>query len=70
MLNTEEMIEDVLIAIKAAEAMATRDNLAYAIMMDLSVKPAHSVEARGVLEVVRPKEGPRWRSASSTILNR
>lgn len=63
MMNTTEMVEDILIAISAAEAMVKRDCLSYAIMHDLSVQPAHLVEGRNVLEVVHPvvREVRQWR---------
>jgi hypothetical protein len=54
MMNMTEMVEDILIAISAAEAMVNRDGISYAIMHDLSVRPAHEVEGARVLEVVYP----------------
>lgn len=60
MMNATEMVEDILIAIRAAEAMAKRDGVAYAIMLDLSVQPAHAVEGRSVLEVVQPATKEQW----------
>ena len=63
MMNTTEMVEDILIAISAAEAMVSRDGVSYAIMHDLSVMPAHEVEGANVLEVVYPviSEVRQWK---------
>jgi len=50
------MIDDVIVAINAAQAMADRFNKSYCILSDLSVHEATPYTQLKAVEVVHPRE--------------
>ena len=52
----KEMIDDVIVAINAAQAMADRFNKSYCILSDLSVHEATPYTQLKAVEVVHPRE--------------
>jgi hypothetical protein len=54
MITSTESLEEIKIAIMAAEAMARRSNQPHAIMMDLSVQPMSNQATAPILEIVHP----------------
>lgn len=53
----DEMIEDIIVSIQAAQTMADRFNKEFAMMDDLSVQEATEYTRQRAVEIVKPRRG-------------